>query len=355
MDEISLENALQFPVMFSQVREDPFLDLDVLRQVGEKNLKVLMIASGGCTLSTLASHRSLIDFIDAVDANPAQIALCKLKMALLKKPSYFRGQILGHTSMPERKKYLIPLLNEIGLDLKSFGEIEAVCEYGPDYVGRYEWLFKAFSDDFKKTKFGEKLKTLHSLEEQRELLKDDLSEIQKLFEKHFDLDILTKLFGNEAVQNKAMPYSQHFYRRFIWSIENQLVSKNPFFNQFAYLCYPDHAKSPYLSLPVLEVSKVNYYTMTMVEFLQKAESNAYHFVHLSNILDWLSKEEIDSLLKETARVLKPNGNAIIRQLNSSVEIQNSPYLHIEKLSEKKLIQNDLSFFYPKIYTGGKNV
>jgi len=152
MNKKDLDFAKSFPVLFSQVREDPHLDLHVLSLIPENQLKILMIGSGGCTLAGLAYDTNKISSIDAVDINSSQLDLCKLKLALSTKSTQSRAEILGHLPMQDRKYHLLAILKELNIPLKSFGDLDTVSKFGPDYVGRYEWLFRSFSRDFKKTK-----------------------------------------------------------------------------------------------------------------------------------------------------------------------------------------------------------
>src|SRR5690348_13503060 len=90
-----VEEAARLPVAFAQVREDPLLDAEVLRGLSPK-ARIIMIASGGCTLAFLAA-RIRLERIDAVDPNPAQIALTRLKVHLLfHENSAGRLALLGH-------------------------------------------------------------------------------------------------------------------------------------------------------------------------------------------------------------------------------------------------------------------
>src|SRR2546423_1533016 len=70
-------------VLFSQVREDPLLDLEVARRVAARRgrpARVLLIASGGCTAVSLLASEAVAE-VHAVDANPAQLHLTALRQA----------------------------------------------------------------------------------------------------------------------------------------------------------------------------------------------------------------------------------------------------------------------------------
>lgn len=354
MNRNDLEFAKSFPVLFSQVREDPHLDLKIINSIAKSKLNVLMIGSGGCTLAGLAYHSSKIESIDVIDSNSAQIDLCKLKLFLSKKPPQSRAEILGHLPMKDRKNQLSAIFSQLNIPTESFGNLEVVSVYGPDYVGRYEWLFRSFSNDFKETQLGSLIKHASSLKEQKALLDQDLSEIRTLFDHHFSLETLIELFGKEAVQNRCSSYSSHFYNRFIWSLRHQFIHQNPFLYQFAYLSYPKLTQSYFLSLPPYDPGKISFYNQTMINHLMHSESNSYDYIHLSNILDWIDTTSIKQVLEETSRALKPAGKVLIRQLNSTITIKNTSHISFETMHEDELIRNDLSFFYPTIYIGTKH-
>src|SRR5690242_762237 len=87
--------AAKLPVAFAQVREDPLLDDWIVSQLNPK-ARIIMIASGGCTLAFLAA-RGRAGRIDVVDPNPAQIALARLKIHLLQNVDRAdRLALLGH-------------------------------------------------------------------------------------------------------------------------------------------------------------------------------------------------------------------------------------------------------------------
>lgn len=349
MNRDELDNAKKFPIFFSQVREDPKVDLEIINSLSNPKIRVLMIASGGCTLGVLAQHPG-ISAIDAVDANPAQIDLCRLKLFLLNTPQKMRAEVLGHAPLSNRKEKLIQICSSLNINPENFGSLGEVSLYGPDYVGRYEWLFRSFSNGFKKTQLGQKLPLTNSLEEQKKLLQQDLKEVRALFDAIFSLDSLVELFGPNAVQNRKTSYPDHFYHRFIWTLSNQLIHLNPFFYQFAWLSYPTHRHTDYLTLSSKTPCPVQFHPSLMLPWLVSQEPATYDYIHLSNILDWEAPDSIHQILHHSERVLKKGGKLSIRQLNSNVEIRNTSRLSFTFYDTTQ----DLSFFYPKIYIGSKS-
>ncbi|HBP18649.1 MAG TPA: hypothetical protein DEA08_12795, partial [Planctomycetes bacterium] len=74
--------AQALPLAFALVREDPLQDQALVRQLAAERgsgLAVLQIASGGCTAALLAREPAVAQ-LHLVDANPAQLALNRLKL-----------------------------------------------------------------------------------------------------------------------------------------------------------------------------------------------------------------------------------------------------------------------------------
>jgi S-adenosylmethionine-diacylglycerol 3-amino-3-carboxypropyl transferase len=131
-----VSEAAQLPVAFAQVREDPFLDAQVVRRLGPA-VPIIMIASGGCTLAFLAAACRLAR-IDVVDPNPAQIALARLKLHLLQNEECTdRLALLGHAPMPgnEREGRLLAALRAIDVPADMIGPPRVWAEEGPDHAG----------------------------------------------------------------------------------------------------------------------------------------------------------------------------------------------------------------------------
>lgn len=117
-----LETARGLPVAFAQVREDPLLDLEVVRFAGS-HARVAMVASGGCTAALLGSVAS-VGHVHLVDPNPAQLALTRLKLRLLKTAAPGeRLALLGHAAMApgDRKARLVFELAALDLARDTLG------------------------------------------------------------------------------------------------------------------------------------------------------------------------------------------------------------------------------------------
>src|SRR5262249_23717605 len=137
-----VSEAAELPVAFAQVREDPLIDAQVIRGLGPE-ARIIMIASGGCTLAFLVACCRLAR-VDVVDPNPAQVALTRLKLHLLQNcDSAGRWALLGHAPMPadEREERLRAALRALGVPAEMMGPPRVWAKEGPDHAGRYDCVF----------------------------------------------------------------------------------------------------------------------------------------------------------------------------------------------------------------------
>jgi S-adenosylmethionine-diacylglycerol 3-amino-3-carboxypropyl transferase len=345
------------PIAFAQVREDSLLDQWVVKQIGG-DVNILMVASGGCTAAVLATMPQVAR-LHLVDPNPAQIALSRLKLCLLEtaEPSE-RCALLGHfpMSLTERRSRLTSELNALGFPEDVFGPIGTVVEFGPDYAGRYEILFSKFRDAL--TQYANELIALLRLRDPVEQSRrvDPATEFGRALDVAFDsvmaLPNLIGLFGEGATRNRCEPFSRHFARRTRHVLATQPAAENPYLWQMLRGRFPDGCMSPWLSAARSGRMPEVTWTVSDMAAALKWETEAVNFVHLSNILDWLSSDEARSILELTWRALRPGGWTFIRQLNSNLDIPSlSSAFEWQKEVAEMLHARDRSFFYRKIHLG----
>ncbi len=343
-----------FPVAFAQVREDTLIDQWIVDQlpIGSQGI---MIASGGCTAAVL-QHMEKFDRLTLVDKNPAQLALSQLKSYLMcnYQPSE-RLSILGHQSLDlnTRKNYLLEAFNAIQCDSEILGPLDTVAELGPDHIGKYELLFKRLEFAINQPEKINLLLKLNTLEEQKQFLDSEalfLKDLNHAFQAVMSLPVLVTLFGTGATQNTVMPFSDHFNQRTLEAIKTLPAASNPFLSQLLKGQFTSDSIYPWLGLAQKSSNtEMAYCLATMADALLESKEQ-YDFIHLSNILDWLNKEQGTELLDVVSKRLKKNGWLIIRQLNSNLDIQGlQTKLHWESALSKKLHQEDRSFFYQKLH------
>ena len=353
-----LAEAAALPIAFALVREDPLLDLDVLARTGS-TADVIMVASGGCTAAALAPlpHTGRLHL---VDANPAQLALCRLKLHLLQtQSSETRQALLGHAPLAtdRRRHELSTALETFDLPEDCLGPPHIIAELGPDHAGRYEMLFarlraalRDHADDLAA------LLSLHDPAEQARRVAPDTPLGQALdvaFDDVLALPNLVSLFGEGATQNPVEPFARHFARRTRAALATLPAATNPYLWHMLRGCFPDGATLPWLKLPLTpRLAPVTCTRGFMAEVLD-AEPEDYDVVHLSNILDWLTPQEAQHTLKVAWRALRPGGCVFIRQLNSTLDIRALGEFFEWDTAADDWLRRDRSFFYRSLHLGRK--
>jgi len=354
-----LEEACELPLGFAQVREDALQDLWVVDHLGVE-ARVIMVASGGCTAAALAAS-SRVSCLHLVDPNPAQIALSRLKLRLLRTMGVLeRLAVLGHAPMPPtaRQARLAAEFEALGLASHALGPTGLVAEMGPDHSGRYECVFaelrRALCDH---TDEIHALLQLHDPTEQARRIAPVTGlgrALDDAFDRVMSLPNLVLLFGDGATRNRVESFSRHFARRTRHLFATLPAEHNPYLWQMLRGQFPANIVSPWLAAPPpRRMPRVTWENTSMGAALRFARGK-FDFVHLSNILDWLATEDAVAVLELAWAALRPGGAVLIRQLNSTLDI---PILgeqfQWEAAQANALHMGDRSFFYRGLYLGRK--
>lgn len=340
--------ASSLPLAFAQVREDPRLDLELARRVPAGGT-VVMIASGGETAACLG--RLPLRLV-AVDMNPAQLALARLKWRLAGGPADGASALLGHLPMraSERRRGMKDLLDPLGLDEDIFGPPEWIAERGVDHGGRYEVCFAELRARLEPWR-GELGAMLDS---EQPLLDFGGAWLDGAFAEVMSLANLVCLFGQEATQNPRRSFSDHFAARTREVIGRMPPRTNPFLWQILAGCFPPGCRYDWLEDDRPVIAEVEWRQGKMDAVLDSMAAESADLVHLSNILDWLSPGEAVATLSSARRVLKPGGRVILRQLNSTLEIENLDAGIVWDVERGKAMEaRDRSYFYPRIHVGSR--
>jgi S-adenosylmethionine-diacylglycerol 3-amino-3-carboxypropyl transferase len=354
-----VSEAAQLPVAFAQVREDPLLDAWVVERL-PPGARTIMIASGGCTLAYLAA-RCRVARIDVVDPNPAQLALARLKLHLLQTAdSAGRLALLGHAGMPpdRRESLLRAAMYALGLPADALGPPPVVAAEGPDHAGRYERVFAQLRTELAPIAAGvNELVSLRDPAEQARRV-DPATPLGRAldaaFDRAMDLPILIRLFGEGATRNRVEPFARHFARRTRHALATLPAAGNPYLWQVLAGRYPPEAAAPWFAEPAPErMPEITWNNTVMTEALRRARGE-YDFVHLSNILDWLSPEEGRATLDLAHAALCPDGRVLIRQLNSTLDIPGLSDRFTWQTDEAQALHaRDRSYFYRALHLGTK--
>lgn len=348
--------AAKMPLAFAQVREDPRLDVELAAAL-PPGAKVVMIASGGETAACLGR---LPLRLHLVDMNPAQIALARLKWVMAGETDRSAAaSLLGYAPLPpdERWRLLGKRLEKLGFPTDVFGPEEIVAAVGPDHAGRYEITFAALR---------ERLEPWAALLEEslRSAVPVDLegsplgNALDAAFARVMTLENLICLFGEGATQNPRLPFSMHFAERTHLAFRRMPPATNPFLWQILAGRFPE--ETPYDWLGETSAghrhpdATADWYHGKMDAVLDSFPDERADMIHLSNILDWLSPAEGQTLLSAAARVLKPGGRIIIRQLNSTLDIPAiESGLEWDPETGRAMEGRDRSYFYPQLHIGRK--
>lgn len=346
------------PIAFAQVREDAWVDLALLEQMPGRELRGIMIGSGGCTAAALAASGRLSE-LHLVDINPAQLALCRLKLHLLQTAtSRQRMQVLGHLALDAeaRAAKLVEALTVLQLQSDALGPMPMVAQCGPDHAGRYELLFAQLRAAMATYK-DEWFRVLADQDPEKRVAQvapgTHLGQaLDEAFNRVMAMPNLVHLFGLEATRNSRQPFSRHFAERTRAAIGELRTLDNPYLWQMLLGRFFDQAVYPWLTAPPPDrMPRIEESLGTMDSALLHRRGE-FDFVHLSNILDWLSPEQAARTLELAHDALRMEGYVIIRQLNSTLDI---PVLapRFEWLTElgRDLHARDRSFFYRRIHIG----
>jgi S-adenosylmethionine-diacylglycerol 3-amino-3-carboxypropyl transferase len=350
--------AARLQLAFAQVREDPRIDLEVLSLVRQP-ADVVMIASGGET--AVCMGRQQLKSLTLVDMNPAQLALTKLKWHLAKTQSPANSmRLLGHAEMDctEREVELRAHLESLGLPHYALGPHRDVAALGPDHAGRYEVLFaelrqtltphQASLDQMLASRDPQQASALIA---SGTVLGDALDEA---LSRVIALKNLVSLFGREATQNPRQAFHLHFAQRIRHAVATMPAEDNPFLWQMLAGKFPEGTLYDWLDAPLVASLEPNFQHGRMKGVLDSMPERSADFVHLSNILDWLSEEDATSCLRSAARVLRSGGRVLVRQLNSTLPIESlSSGLLWDEALGRALHLRDRSFFYTQLHVGNK--
>lgn len=325
--------AARLPLAFAQVREDPRLDAAIVDTLSAP-ATVVMIASGGETLVQLARHPK-VGRIHAVDMNPAQLALTQVKGELATIDPGECCRLLGHEPMDPDKRAtrLAELMDVLGLASGVFGPRETTAIHGLDHAGRYERCFAELRAELGSS----------GPVEARAKMDGALARVMSL-------ENLVALFGELATQNPAQPFHAHFAARLRLALERQDAAENPFLWQMLRGVFPPGHRYDWLRSPGPLTAEILTHCGFMRSVLDGLPAASADLVHLSNILDWLSGEEAAATLEAAARVLRPGGWIILRQLNSSLDFPALGHgLAWHDALGRDMEKRDRSFFYPRIH------
>ena len=352
--------APQSDIAFSQVREDCEIEWQVLDRISQlvpdRPLRVLLVASGGCTALNLLAHPHIGE-ITAVDANPAQLQLLNLRCAAIAHLSIAAQYCLIASGGNDKQKQRLDLYNQLRDNLSEDTRIfwdQRLDEiaFGVNQVGRFEQLFRLLAQAF----------SAQGLDP----LSDPVTATQSkhwrpIFEQIFDREVLVQIFGESAV-NYSMDrsFGEHFADVFAYALKRDDYRQNYFLTQIWNDRYEGNLPI-YMQLetqPTVRSSlgKLKLKQSSFIDFLtQHRTVESYDLIQFSNLSDWMPIVELKQMMTQIADCLSPQGAVIGRRLNGDHELKivMADFFNIDLSMSHQLQIQDRSFFYQEVVVGWK--
>jgi S-adenosylmethionine-diacylglycerol 3-amino-3-carboxypropyl transferase len=357
---------------FSQVREDPAIELSLIKQLAERQnhpLRVLIVASGGCTVLSLLADAN-VEVIDAVDLNRAQLHLVELRrQALVNLPldeqlllvgAFIYGDVERQTenNLANNRLALYQKIRPyLPIDTQSYwdGKQEEIA-FGLNRVGRFEALFRELKSEF--ANLG-----IYPLN--MGAIATSHPQWNQIFEKVFQRDKLVRFFGEEAV-NYSMDrsFGEHFADVFASSLQRFTPEKNYFLTQV----WTDSYSNSIDGMPIylqpttqsmircLGVDRLKLHHGAFAQkMLELGTQKGYDLIQFSNISDWMPIPNLHGMLSKAVEYLKPGGILVGRRLNGDHILADimAKHLPINKELSSLLKETDRSFFYQEVVVGVK--
>lgn len=351
----------QSEIAFSQTREDPNIEWQIVDRLADRlgdSLRILTIASGGCTALSLLAHPAIAR-IDAIDVNPAQLHLVEL-----------RRQALLHLNLNEQ-------LQSIGADLTS-GESDRIRLYqqlrshlprstqifwderleqiafGVNRVGRFEQLFRELSAEFAQLK-------LNPIADPKTAIAHP--EWQGIFNRVFERPKLAEIFGEAAV-NYSMDrsFGEHFADVFSQSLQRFFPQSNYFLTQVWGDAYANGIDGVPLYLqPANQTAILQkgcdrlhlHCGLFLDKLLELSRSQRFDLIQFSNISDWMPLPDLHKMLAVAVQCLQKGGVLLGRRLNGDRHLatEMAAHLAIDPVWNRQLLESDRSFFYREVVVG----
>ena len=298
---------------YSLANEDTIVELDLM---AENSKNVFVIPSSGAQALPLLSKNPLE--MDIVDISYGQLALTELRREAQKVFSneewiYFMGYAGDLVDFSFKKEDRLMMFRKLSLTDETrnywLSSENLWKDQGFIWLGRWEGFFKKLSDSTRKI-LGydfERFFEANTLEEQREIyLKHWPAKRFKFFlsivtSKNFMDTLLYRGFfaGADSKKTKPISAAEHIDSSYRNIFMNHLAKEN-FFMQMLFLgkikykkALPIEAREDIYNKSQKATTVIRYHKGPYEQFLY---SKAYDFVHMSDVLSYVSDEDGSALL-----------------------------------------------------------
>lgn len=259
--------------------------------------RVLSIASG--LDNSLAFLENDEAEVIAIDSNPSQIYLSKLKIAAIQYLSYGEFLVFLGFQNGDSLRIYESLKNHLDADTKNYFDTHLyLIENKLIHAGRFEYYLNLFKKKIlplvaSKRKI-ERFMMSSSLEEQKKLYKRDINHLRfsLLFRIFFSKKVMSRLGRDKSffVYSKGN-LSMQLKKRIDMGLTSTLNSTNPYLqyamlNQFKELPY--YAQKETFYKIKRNISNITVIQRTFDEALKEYDS--FDFMNLSDIFEYMSKD-----------------------------------------------------------------
>lgn len=297
--------------------------------------------------------------VHAVDVNPAQLHLTALRSsaALALSPAQQRT-LLGAGGDGVEPEARLALYREIGDTLpettrRYWDAREAELGFGVNRSGRFEELFRELAAALAGANVDV---TAHDAAAH--------PGFRASFQQVFERDKLARTFGEAAVAySMDRSFADHFESVFASALRRWTPDANYFLHQVLRDGYPSGPGQlpPYLASDFArraqqagsERLSLHHESFAAQVGRLAREGQKYDVIQTSNISDWMPRPDLDALLAQVRRCLRPGGAVIGRRLNGDHVLADYVGRHFEldRALSSELRERDRSFFYREVVVG----
>lgn len=297
----------------------------------------------------------------AIDANPIQNHLLKLKMAAMRHFDYEKYiSFLGVANDNTRRSHLRKLSINLENDTAKFWQKNShMVSKGVLYQGAMEKyargmfvLARIIQGDLVK-----KLFSFNDLNDQRSFIDEQWD--RALWRMCFQFVLtpkVSRLFLRDPglythVDDSIRP-GIHLYQRMNDCLKKHLARDNFFVSLCLRGYITEHALPAYLheeSVKTIQqrLGRVDVQTSDLVSYLKTCPANSFDVFSLSDVASYISEQDFERLLREVRRVARPGARFCIREFLSRRKIPSDmqPFFNRNHTLEKQLEDDDRCFVY----------
>ena len=330
-----------------------------------KNDRLLCIASAGeIPLNLMAMEDTIIE---AVDISLNQLFLSKLKLHSICALEPLEAAVfLGYMdSDPDHRKKLfqkvLPFMEEE--ERRFWLQNIFAIEKGPIRVARFEKFVAKLSSIGLLVLGKEKLLRLfefETIEEQQEFFDRYLG--TRLLKAIFNVAFHPRVYKKRGMASDGLKHcgkrniAEFFYSRFKYFCSSTIARKNyylqyTFFNKVLFPeALPEYLSEKGMARIKKNQQKVTWRLSSYTEVVEKSRKGTFNKFHLSNIGDWMSREEYADLLCLIKKKAKPPTKIFARYIHLNHEVPNELKNYLRKDDElgEELVKKDRYPFYSMV-------